>query len=322
MRNKEQSKALSELLESASYSMNKQRPNRGLEKGDWAMLRWLTDPSTPTPTTKDFAFEYGTTQKYSIKIAGRLAAKGFVGRAPGPIDPKLMTLSLSSKARELFPRDPLRRLASHLVTQFNATDLAILGDIVETLVQTLIEKGVVPKGALKRTTVFQITDSDREDSIHQDSASLELKPIDANAHHLGAASQAARNVAMQFASLADNLYETMGSRDRAHLEWKALRFLRDADTASLTAKTIATHCGVTPATAGNAIRKLVDRGHVSVFRAPGHSTARILSITTKGLDELNDDPLNQIVALIDECLDEKEINMTMQLAKTIIALYR
>ena len=311
-------KEAAKALDKAALALNRPRRNDLLQKGEWGMLRWLIDPPAAAPTTKDFAYDHAVSPQYAAKIAGSLDEQGYVARKPDSVNPKLLVLELTTKGREILKQDPLLGVARRIQSDFGEHELQALGRALVSILHGLIEYGVSPRADTRREGLTLDPEGRVNDGFAPITAAGGKNP-DADS---AAVSQAAKDVAFLFSSAAEDVHEAMGANNRSGHEWRILRYLAEAEAASLTASMIASDVGVTAKVLATPITTLVDDGLIERTPVSDHPTAHSLSITEHGMQALGDDPFADLANVLGACLDETQLTKLSKLSAGILAAHQ
>lgn len=100
-------------------------------------------------------------------------------------------------------------------------------------------------------------------------------------------------------------YAARRSEDVQPLQWSILRYLGKSPDKSRSLASVAQYVGVTPAPASRAVQTLQNRGLVSKCQNPENLRATSISITSKGLGVLEEDPLLRIASALSKLPEAK-----------------
>lgn len=124
--------ALAKNFEQAAKSFYPNRGPRHLHPGQWAILRYLSDPQTALPTIGSVARHLRITHAPASRAVASLVRKNLVSYEPSVEDRRVRQISLTNAGRGLLMDDPIGRLAAAIEdlpwatrTQFAAAIAAI-----------------------------------------------------------------------------------------------------------------------------------------------------------------------------------------------------
>ena len=137
-------------LNEAGKVVRRHGASDGLGKVQWALLRWLKDPPTDAPTTKEFAFDYGTTLKSAATIPVMLEERGLIERYTSERDTRTQLMRLTNKGWKTLERDPFLEIAEHFEHTFSTTELEVFGDLLGSLLEEFVERGISEHADVRR----------------------------------------------------------------------------------------------------------------------------------------------------------------------------
>ena len=309
------SSTAAKALDDSSWVLHKPRARGGVQKGQWALLRWLQSPPPGAATTISWAYDYGTNESYAGKVAGILESADYIARKASPNNRRLLQMELTAKGRALLRRDPLLHLARRLQVEYDLADFDRLGDLVGRVLEGLIASGISPSAATRRRTPGTVneatTDDDPIDPDTKEFANLALR---------ARATQEGRDLAVLLWSTLEDVYDASGCGGYGRNEWSALRFF--ADEGDATIAEFARAALMNSALASRAVSRLVNDGLIErTVSSAGEAKRASPRLTSSGIEALTSDPLNRLTDMLDETFEEAELANLTRLLKITAEAY-
>jgi len=110
--------------------------------------------------------------------------------------------------------------------------------------------------------------------------------------------QLSNSIAMQLERIGRLIDAECFTEQLPPVQWSALRYLAHHSTTKQTISSLTSFSGVNHSSASRTVAILVKKGLVSADRGQGADRSLRLSVTQKGWELLENDPLNHIVAMV------------------------
>lgn len=146
--------------------------------------------------------------------------------------------------------------------------------------------------------------------------------VDKNGGMTGKPSSISQAIALMMERIPRQLYDRRGPAEIHPGQWAALRYFASANESARTSKGLSAYLGLTQAPASRAIGSLLKKDLLQRVPHPTDRRSAILSITPKGQELLQTDPIQWLGLAIDGMSQRQKIEFAQALEKLSQSLHR
>ena len=296
-------------LDRSGWELHRRRPGGILQKGEFALLRFLDSVAGEPVTSKDFASYYGIAQKRAGDLGKQLEEKGLVDRRVILGGSSLLILSLTGDGRSMLAYDPLLLLANALATEYGSRVLRQSGALLLQLLNAFVGAGIRQRANEKRQGVA----GDRvvaEGEGDQLNTGLGWKISGDKV-----ASQS-RNVALLIAEATEDVYNFGATGGMSRNEWSALRYYFRTERDEPTVATFADDQQVNRRIASEATFALESKELLNRLPSQSRKDALVAKLTDSGVKKLEDDPLRIVIKTLGTAFSEPDLKVITSISES------